>query len=198
MRSDKELLRRIVERDESAFDELFARYHHVIRGRFKSMVRCEAAADDLVQELFLRLWTRADQYAGRGPVEGWLQRIATNLALNYLRWARRRRTRPLEGKQPPAEGEQADQADWMIDPGSFDPEEIVELAERRKMLERLVGSLPEAKLRLYRMVHEQEIDVQAAAELLGIPVGTAKSRLHYLRRWLAQAWKELGEDWENP
>ena len=53
-------------------------------------------AQDLVQEVFLRVWTRAEQWQGKGTFAGWLNRMAMNLALNHLRSIRRRRERPLE------------------------------------------------------------------------------------------------------
>ena len=49
------------------------------------IVRSEPAAEDLLQEVFLRVWTRADQWTGEGTVRAWLLAIATNLALNHLR-----------------------------------------------------------------------------------------------------------------
>ena len=60
------------------------------------LVRDEPAAEDLLQETFLRVWTRAGQWNGQGTFKGWLFRIATNLALNHLRTRRRRPEQPLE------------------------------------------------------------------------------------------------------
>ena len=60
------------------------------------IVREPAATEDLVQEVFLRVWTRAEQWQGSGTVKGWLYRIATNLSLNHLRSVKRRPQQPLE------------------------------------------------------------------------------------------------------
>ena len=70
-------------------------------------------ADDLTQETFLRVWTRSEQWDGRGSFTGWLYRIATNLALNHLRSVKRRRQRPLE---LPAEPDDDDD-DWVPSDG---------------------------------------------------------------------------------
>ena len=79
---------------EAAFDMLFGRHSSFVAARLGRMVRHGGAADDLLQEVFLRLWTRAEQWDGRGSLRAWLGRIATNLALNHLRSVRRRRLRP--------------------------------------------------------------------------------------------------------
>src|SRR5687767_2583288 len=76
-------------RDGAAFETLTARYREPLLRHLVSMVRDGAAADDLLQEALLRVWTRADRWDGRGAVKAWLFRIATNLALNHLRTVRR-------------------------------------------------------------------------------------------------------------
>ena len=96
MPSDRELIEQIRERNTDAFDILFERYRHAIHKRLLRIVRDESAAEDLGQEVFLRLWTCAAQWDGRGELGAWLYRIATNLALNHLRTVHRRRQQPLE------------------------------------------------------------------------------------------------------
>jgi RNA polymerase sigma-70 factor (ECF subfamily) len=94
MPSDQHLMGRVRERDARAFEALFERYGELIRRHLARITRDDAAAQDLVQEVFLRVWTRAEQWDGRGPFKAWLYRIATNLALNHLRSVRRRREQP--------------------------------------------------------------------------------------------------------
>ena len=92
--TDGDLIQRVLCSDAAAFDALYERHASAVRWRLVQVVRDEAAADDLLQETFLRLWTRAEQWQGTGSVAGWLMRIATNLALNHLRSKRRRPARP--------------------------------------------------------------------------------------------------------
>ncbi|RLA96908.1 MAG: RNA polymerase subunit sigma-24, partial [Deltaproteobacteria bacterium] len=75
MPSDQDLMVRILERDVQAFKMLFVRYEKALRQHLISIVRDTDAADDLVQGVFLRVWTRACQWRGQGTFKAWLFRI---------------------------------------------------------------------------------------------------------------------------
>jgi RNA polymerase sigma-70 factor, ECF subfamily len=195
---DQELVKGVLARDAQAFGLLVERHGPAVRGHLLRILRDEAAADDLLQEVLLRLWERARQWNGQAPLRNWLLRTATNLAVNHLRSARRRRQRPLE---PPAPADAEEAADtvpgWMVDASALGPDEVVQEAEQRQILGRLVESLSEEKREVLRMVHEEQMDQVRAAEALGIPLGTVKSRLHHAVRELAEKWKQSHEG-ENP
>ncbi len=197
--SDQTLIYKIVERDAAAFEMLFARHSASVRQHILSIVRAESAAEDLVQEVFLRVWTRAEQWSGQGEFKGWLFRIATNFALNHLRTVRRRRQEPLE--TPPDEFEDEDERpsdpDWLIDTSSHGPEVMVERAEQSQLLWQLVDGLSQEKREVLHLIYQKEMALQEAAMELGIPEGTVKSRLHYSIRHLAREWKEIASDWEE-
>ena len=113
--SDRDLMHRIQQRDAAAFDALWHRYAARLRGFLTRTVRDASVADDLTQEAFMRVWTRAEQWQGRGPLKAWLFRMATNLALNHLRSVRRRRQRPLEIPARDMEQEEHTTPGWLID-----------------------------------------------------------------------------------
>ena len=99
MQDESEVVRRVGAGDVRAFEALFARYHEPIHRHVRRVVRDPATAEDLTQEVFERVWTRAGQWNGRGAFKAWLFRMATNLALNQLRSQRRRpRSRCLDGR----------------------------------------------------------------------------------------------------
>jgi RNA polymerase sigma-70 factor (ECF subfamily) len=190
MLSDQDLVQRILERDAHAFETIFERYAETIRRHLARLVENDVAAQDLVQETFLRVWTRAEQWDGRGSFAGWLYRIATNLAFNHLRSMRRRREQPLEALAAEDEAEQDYLPAWMMDP-SPGPDAAFESIEQRKQFRHLVQGLPEDKRDVLYLVHEMEMSIQAAADELGIPEGTAKSRLHYAKKRLAREWQDV-------
>ena len=76
MQSDRELIEQIRERNAPAFEVLFERYRHLLLKHILHIIRDERAAEDLVQEVFLRVWTSAAQWDGRGELRSWLYRIA--------------------------------------------------------------------------------------------------------------------------
>ena len=197
--SDQTLIRKIVKRDAAAFETLFARHNASARQHILSIVRTESAAEDLVQEVFLRVWIRAEQWNGQGEFKSWLFRIATNLALNHLRTVRRWRQEPLE--TPPDEFDDEDERpsdpDWLIDTSSHGPEVMVEQAERSQLLWQLVDGLPQEKREVLHLIYQKEMALREAAIELGIPEGTVKSRLHYSIRHLAREWKEIASGWEE-
>ena len=197
--SDQTLIRKIVKRDADAFETLFARHSASVRQHILSIVRVESAVEDLVQEVFLRVWMRAEQWNGQGEFKGWLFRIATNLALNHLRMLRRRRQEPLETfpDEFDDEDERPPDPDWMIDTLSRGPEVIVEQAERSQLLWQLVDGLPQEKQEVLHLIYQREMALREAAIELGIPEGTVKSRLHYSIRHLAREWKEIASGWEE-
>jgi len=190
MFSDQDLVQRILERDAHAFEALLERYAETIRRHLARLVDDDAAAQDLMQETFLRVWTRAEQWDGRGSFAGWLYRIATNLAFNYLRSMRRRREQPLETLVAEDEAEQDYLPAWMMDP-SPGPDAAFESIERSERFRHLVQGLPEDKRDVLYLVHEMEMSIHDAADELGIPEGTAKSRLHYAKKRLAREWQDI-------
>lgn len=189
---DLELMRRVCQRDAEAFAELLARHRERIHRRLCALVRDEFAAADLTQEVFLRVWTHADQWQGGGELGAWLFRIATNLALNHLRTLGRRREQPLE-RSPGRFVERETPEEQLADPNAPAPDRWVEQVERQARLRRLVEQLPEEKRAVFRLVHEEELELREVAGRLGIPEGTVKSRLHHTRKRLARAWEAAEE-----
>jgi len=193
--TDETLVGRIVEQDVAAFELLHARYENLLRGHLVRMIRDPHAAEDLLQEAFLRLWTRAEQFHGRKSFKAWLLRVGTNLALNSLRSQRRRRESPLE--LPVDLGDPDDDETfvpaWIIDRSSLGPDAVLERSEQRRLLSDLVSSLPEGKREAIRLVYEADMDVREAAAVLAIPEGTVKSRLHHATRTLALRWVRMND-----
>jgi len=83
--SDLELMLRVRDGDAASFDTLLGRYRVPMVGYFQRMIRNPAMAEDLAQEVFLRVYKARERYEPEARFTTWLYRIATNLALNALR-----------------------------------------------------------------------------------------------------------------
>ena len=198
-KSDQFLIDKIRERDAEAFETLWARYSTAVRRHIIHTVQDESAAEDLVQEAFLRIWTSAAQWDGRGNFKAWFFRIATNLALNYLRTVRRRKQQPLEIPLDDFDDaeESSSDPDWMIDTSLRSPDEMLEQTEQFNLLWRLVEELPAEKREVLHLVYQKDMNLREAAAEIGIPEGTVKSRLHYSIKRLAREWKEIEDEHEE-
>ena len=192
------LTRRVAAGDAAAFEVLFCQYQEAISGHILRIVRDSSAADDLLQEVFLRVWNRADQWRGQGAFKAWLFRIATNLAFNHLRSKKRRKEQPLdvpvdledENEALPAPG-------WTIDNAALGPDVELEQTEQQRLLRGLIADLPDEKRDVFLMVHDAEMELREVAERLEIPEGTVKSRLHHARKRIAAEWQAVEQEWEN-
>jgi RNA polymerase sigma-70 factor, ECF subfamily len=193
--ADQILMEQIQNGDKRAFDQLYERYQLAIRCYLLRIVHSEVAADDLTQEVFLRVWTHAQQWSAKGPFKAWLYRIATYQAFNALRAIHRHPQQPLDDPeaQPAAEDESYNFQAWIVDTSTLEPDIAMEMAERQRQIWQLIGRLPEEKREVFSLVTQMEMSIQNVAERLGIPEGTVKSRLHYAKHWLSQNWPD--QDW---
>jgi RNA polymerase sigma-70 factor (ECF subfamily) len=179
-----ELMRRIQAGDADALDGLITRHEASLRRHLERYVT-PADADDLLQELWLRVWQRAGQWDGRGRALAWLLAIATNLALNHLR--RRRPAVSLAALGEEEFSETLASASDAIVPG---PEDQAIWGDQLDRLRAAVTQLPADKQEALRLVRIEGRSVQEAAAELGIPVGTVKSRLHHAHRLLMERLEE--------
>jgi len=176
-----------------SFELLYERYREPIRRRLLGIVRNQGATEDLLQEVFLKVWQRAEQWSGQGSFEAWLYRIAVNQALNWLRSRRRQPDEPFDLRVSVSEEGRPDDDEpsipgWMLADSAASPATILERAERSASLRGMIRALPQEKREILRLVYELELSLGEAADALGIPLGTAKSRLHYAQKQLQQEW----------
>ena len=175
-----ELMGRIQQGDARALDSLITLYQATLRAHLERYV-APADADDLLQEVWLRVWQRAEQWDGRGRPLAWLLAIATNLALNHLRSSRR--AAPLEAFPDEEVPDVATLGGEAVVPG---PEEQALWRERLGRVQEAMAQLPPDKQEALRLVRVQGCKLEEAARLLQIPIGTLKSRLHHAHRLLME------------
>lgn len=188
---ERRLVERVRQGDGDALATLFEPYEEMLRRHLGRLLRDGEAAEDVLQEVMLRVWTHAGQWRGEGAFGAWLVRLATHRALNHLRSVKRRRAEPLEGDgEGPAPG-------WMVDAASLGADQLLEEAERRRLLRGCIDELTEDKREVLRLVYDAHMEVRQVAAELEIPEGTVKSRLFHARRQVAGKWRNIAAEWEN-
>lgn len=168
---DRDLLSRSTGGDRAAFDELMRRHEDRVFAVCLRIMRQREAALDAVQDTFLTVFRKADQFRGDSRFSTWLYRVAVNTCYDHLRRAKRRSADPLpESHDPP-------------DAAAGDRLGAVEL---RPGLTAALAALREEYRAAIVLVDVEGMPVAEVAEILQIAEGTVKSRLHRGRRELAQ------------
>lgn len=169
--SDHDLMVRLADGDDSALATLYDRHAGVVFGAVVRIVADRPAAEDVLQEAFVRAWRHADGYrADRGHPRAWLLGIAHHLALNEL-WRRRRRPQAVD-----AAGTDSDAALLAVAAPEPGPAEAAWSTVRRLELVQAMELLPDeqrAVLELYAAGYSQS----EIAERLGQPLGSVKTRM---------------------
>jgi RNA polymerase sigma-70 factor, ECF subfamily len=177
---EKAALEAAVKGSLDAYNVLVAAYQDMLYHHAYHITGDHAAAEDAVQETFIRAYQKLDTYRG-GSFPGWLLRINTNLCLDMLRKIKREGTIPLEPTN--SMDEEFDSPYWIADPGPS-PEELCEQNELAVQVRRGLMRLAPHLRQVVALVDLSGLDYTQAAQILGVPLGTIKSRLARAREAL--------------
>ena len=170
--SDAELLRRVQADDLDAFEEFFARYRASIYRTAYGLTGDRQAAEEILQDTFARAYQRRHSLHSDVSPLPWLHRVSLNLC--YSRLSRRRlATNPIDDV---TESSRADDGPL--------PADRAEQAELRRIVRDGSAALPEKHRSVVVLYYLQRLSLQETSEVLGIQLGTVKSRLHYALRGL--------------
>ncbi len=165
-------------RAEEAFERLVPGYRRRVFGLAYSVLRDRAAAEDLAQEVFVKLWQALPRYDGRAKLSTWIYAITRNAAISALRSRRRSVS--------------------MSDPAVFEEAESREAApdtaDDAAALWREVNALPDQQRQAVTLYYQEERSVEEVAEMMGMPLNTVKTHLHRARASLAAALGKIGQE----
>ena len=185
---DSELLRRHIEGDPRAFGELIERFRQELFGFLTRFMGDAAAAEDVFQETFLQLHLSARSFDLHRRLKPWLFTIAANKGRDAMRTRTRRRTTPLDA---PIAGAQADGGTYadLIPSDIPSPQEDASNLETRQAVQTIVQRMPENLRMVLLLGYFQELPYKEIADMLDVPLGTVKSRLHAAVIYFAKEWK---------
>lgn len=178
--SDEQLMERIsVNDDDRAFDELYHRHARRVMGfLYRQMNHDEERASDLMQDTFMRVWTNRQRWKAGKEFLPWLFTIAFNICKNEFRH-NGYKTDYEQHILHTQDEDYADDAEQEIDAGIFD-----------KALLSVLNTMPPEMRTLFSLRFEEELSVPQIAEIMSIPQGTVKSRIHSLTRALKEKLKQ--------
>src|SRR5205085_4930600 len=174
--------------DTHSIAALVRRYELELYGYLRRYLADPSLADDVFQNTFLQLFLKRDQYEAGRPVRPWLYTIATHQAIDALRRRGRHSAVSLEQQTGvDAEGENHRLLELLETRGPS-PLDQTSLDETRQLVRQAVDNLPEFLRQVVILAYFQGLPYRDVAEVLNIPVGTVKSRLHAALHRLHDAW----------
>ncbi len=166
--------------DRLAFEQLVERYETELYSYLRNYLGDAQMAEDAFQATFLQVHLKCEQFEPGRRVRPWLYAVATNQAIDAQRRNRRHRMISLNrrrGTEGP-DDEDGDTLMNLLDSQDTDPVEQFTLEEHGRVVREAIDQLPESLRRVVLLVYFQGLKYREAAEVLSIPVGTVKSRLH--------------------
>jgi RNA polymerase sigma-70 factor (ECF subfamily) len=169
--SDADLIKKIAAGDKGAMKILFARHHLRVYRFIVRFLRDEPAAEDLLNDVFLEVWRKADTFEGRSQVSTWLLGIARHRAITLLR---RRATE-----------EPGDDAQESVEDPADNPEVAIQKNEKSRIIRDCLMQLSPQHREIIDLVYYHEKPIVDVAEIVGITLNTVKTRMFYARKRLA-------------
>ena len=170
--SDESLVALVAQGDKQALQVLFCRHNVRVYRFVLRFLNDEAAAEDMVSEVFFDVWRQADRFEGRSQVSTWLMAIARNKALSVLR---RRSTEELDEEV----------AEFIEDP-SDSPEIAMQKKQQASVLRECLTQLSAAHREIVDLVYYHEKTVEEVADIIGVPTNTVKTRMFYARKRIGE------------
>jgi RNA polymerase sigma-70 factor (ECF subfamily) len=168
---DGDLICRIQQGDQSAFNQLVLKYRQRVMGVAARMLRDRVEAEDLAQDVFVKVYHSLKGFKGEALFSTWLYRITANSCLNH------RRKRRFEDQGGSVMGDAAD----LLPDHESNPHDLLEKKELKLFLEQAIQRLPEEQRIVLILRDIEGLSYEDIADTLGLELGTVRSRLHRAR-----------------
>ncbi|MFH2203971.1 MAG: sigma-70 family RNA polymerase sigma factor [Elusimicrobiota bacterium] len=164
--------RLLLSRNPDAVRKLIGRYQRPLFSYLYHRMTDVSAADDVLQEVFVKVWKNRDAYEARGSLAGWLFTIARRTALDHEDKIRRRRTASLDAAE--GIGERERYADSAVG-----PERLADSSAMGARIDAAVAALPEDQREVFLLREYGGLSFAEIARETGCPLGTALARMRY-------------------
>lgn len=188
VRTDEELMLSVKEGNTKSFEILMLKYKNPLINFIYRMTGNQTLSEDIFQETFLRIYKAADRYEPISKFSTFAYKIATNLAINELKRQRLRRMIPLWFESAEGVHEDLEYQKSMVDNAEPGADELMESAEKIKLVRQGLKKLSPMHRAVLILSEYEERPYEEIASIVGINVGTVKSRIHRaknnLKEWL--------------
>jgi len=182
-----DLARQAQDGDESAFAEIVRRYSPRVFSVASRFFRQRSLVEEAAQEIFLKAYTQLGSFEGRGSLEGWLTRIATNTCLNMVRSSKRRPELTVSDLTDDEEG-------WLNQQSAGDGREQASVENSlvaADLADRLLAVLPPEDQQALLMIDGEDASIKEVAEATGWSESKVKVRAFRARKKLREAMEKL-------
>lgn len=174
----EDVILRAQRKEPEAFEALIDAYSRRLYGYLYRLTGSRQAAEDLLQDVFVRVVRTIDQYTHDGRFDGWIFRIATNLVRDRVRKARRRSAVQNESSISETDGEVALILANVADGRGERPDEAMDRTEQIDRMQQAIAELPDGEREVICLRHFGQMSFKEIAEEMGTPLGTALARAH--------------------
>jgi RNA polymerase sigma-70 factor (ECF subfamily) len=189
-RTDEQLLADYRHGDRAAFTQLMSRYQRELYHFLVRFLGDRAAAEDVFQETFLQVHQSAEQFDLSRRFRPWLFTIAANKARDLIRSQARRPTNPLQASISPGDDESGEFIDLMQSTATM-PDESMQREELQELVKKTVMHMPEHLREILLLSYFHQFPYKQIGDILDIPLGTVKSRLHAAVAHFADRWRSM-------
>jgi RNA polymerase sigma-70 factor (ECF subfamily) len=186
--SDAELLAHYAAGEEAAFREIVNRYKNGLYAFLRQFLNRQDLVEDVFQETFLQLFSSRDSFDTSRPLRPWLFTIAANKAKDALRKSQRTTVVPI-GTISESQDMSFDDVLNTLTSDSTMPHEELERDETASRVGQIITDMPENLREILILAYFERFSYKQMAEVLSIPIGTVKSRLHTAVARFAKDWK---------
>lgn len=172
---DVQLMKSIRQKDPDALEILYDRYEQMVYSFAYRIVKDSMAAEEVMQELFMRIWKNAEQYdSTKGKLSTWMFTVTRNIALDQLR---------KNNTRPPQQSADAEEVQQLRDTGAM-TEEMVEMLMAGELVREALLELSRDQQQVVDLIYYQGLTQQEVAYHVAVPLGTVKSRVRLAMKQL--------------
>lgn len=172
---DVQLMQQIRQKDPDALEMLYDRYEQMVYSFAYRIVKDSMAAEEVMQELFMRIWKNAEQYdSAKGKLSTWMFTVTRNIALDQLR---------KKNTRPPQQSADSEELQQLRDTGAM-TEDMVEMLVAGEQIREALLELSRDQQQVMDLIYYQGLTQQEVAYHVAVPLGTVKSRVRLAMKQL--------------